>query len=227
MGLLGAVAAALWLGIFTSISPCPLATNLAALSFIGRRLENPGRVFLAGLLYSLGRSSAYVGLGVLVVGGLLSVPTLSAFLQRFMNRILGPILILVGMSLLGWLTIPLPQGRWTQKLGEKAVGWGLAGSALIGLIFALAFCPVSAAIFFGSLIPLALKAGSIKLVPLVYGVGTALPVVGFAILLAFSARRVGRAFNGVAQVERWARILTGAVFIGIGICFSLVFIFRR
>lgn len=226
MELLGAAAASLWLGILTSISPCPMATNIAAISFIGRRVGSPARVVLSGLLYTLGRTAAYVGLCVLVAGGLLSVPTLSAFLQRFMNRVLGPVLILAGMFLLGWLTVPLPAGGWTQKFGAKAARWGPAGAVPIGLVFALAFCPVSAAIFFGGLIPLVLKAGSPVLLPLIYGAGTALPVAAFAILMAAGARQVGKAFNRLAQVEWGARILTGTAFIGVGIYFSLIFIFR-
>jgi len=227
MDALGVAAAtSLWLGILTSISPCPMATNIAAISFIGRSVGSPARVLLAGLLYTLGRTAAYVGLGVLLVGGLLSVPALSAFLQGFMNRILGPLLIVAGMFLLELITVPLPGGGWTQKLGEKAGRWGLAGAALVGLVFALAFCPVSAAIYFGSLIPLALRAGSPVLLPSVYGAGTALPVVAFAAIVAVSARQAGAAFNRLGQVERWARTLTGVAFIGIGIYFSLVFIFR-
>jgi ABC-type nickel/cobalt efflux system permease component RcnA len=143
-----------------------------------------------------------------------------------MNRILGPILILAGMFLLELIAVPLPGGVWTQKLGEKAGRWGLAGAALVGFIFALAFCPVSAALFFGSLVPLALSAGSPVVLPMVYGAGTALPVAAFAALVAVSARQAGRAFNRLSQVERWARVLTGTAFIGIGIYFSLIFIFR-
>jgi cytochrome c biogenesis protein CcdA len=227
MDALGVAAAtSLWLGILTSISPCPMATNIAAISFIGRSVGSPARVLLAGLLYTLGRTVSYVGLGILLVGGLLSVPALSAFLQGFMNRILGPLLIVAGMFLLELITVPLPGGGWTQKLGEKAGRWGLAGAALVGLVFALAFCPVSAAIYFGSLIPLALRAGSPVLLPSVYGAGTALPVVAFAAIVAVSARQAGAAFNRLGQVERWARTLTGVAFIGVGIYFSLVFIFR-
>ncbi len=224
--LLAAAAASLWLGILTSVSPCPLATNIAAISFIGRSVGSPLRVLLVGLFYTLGRTAAYVGLGILLVGGILSVPGMSAFLQGFMNRILGPILILAGMFLLELITIPLPGGGWAQKVGERAGRWGIAGAALVGLIFAMAFCPVSAALYFGSLIPLALKAGSPILLPSVYGGGTALPVVVFAAIIAAGARQVGKAFDRLSQVERWARVLTGAVFIGVGIYFSLVFIFR-
>lgn len=227
MGALGVAAAtSLWLGVLTSVSPCPMATHIAAISFVGRGVGSPARVLLAGLLYTLGRTAAYVGLGVLLVGGLLSVPSLSAFLQGFMNRILGPILILAGMFLLELITVPLPGGGWTQKVGEKAGRWGLAGAALIGFVFALAFCPVSAALFFGSLVPLALKAGSPVVLPSIYGAGTALPVVVFAAIIALSVRYMGKAFNRLSQVERWARLLTGTAFILVGIYFSLVFIFR-
>jgi len=221
-----AAAAALWLGILTSISPCPMATNIAAVSFLGRGVRNPLRVLLEGLLYTFGRTAAYVGLGVLLTGGLLSLPSLSAFLQGFMNRILGPILILAGMFLLELLTVPMPGGGWTQRLGEKAGRWGSAGAALMGFVFALAFCPVSAALFFGSLIPLCIKSGSAVLLPSVYGVGTALPVAVFATLVAVSAQQVGKAFHRLGRVERAARFLTGTAFILIGIYFCLVFIFR-
>ena len=217
---------ALWLGVLTSISPCPLATNIAAISFIGRRVGNSRHVFLSGVLYTLGRTFTYLFLGVLLVKSLLSAPHVSHSLQTNMNKILGPILIVVGMFLLELFRFSVPGLGLSEKMKRRVEGMGMGGAALLGIVFALSFCPVSAALFFGSLIPLAVKSGSETLLPSVYGVGTALPVVMFAVLIAFGAHSVGKVFDRITQVERWARRITGVVFIGIGIYFSLAYIFR-
>jgi cytochrome c biogenesis protein CcdA len=216
---------ALWLGILTSISPCPLATNIAAISFIGGRVESPGRVFLAGSLYTLGRTVVYLILSVLIVGSLVSSPQLSAFLQKYMNKILGPVLIVAGMFLMELLWVNFHGPGSSQALQKRAQAWGVWGSVLLGMIFALSFCPVSAALFFGSLIPLALKYNSNLLLPLGYGLGTALPVFVFAILIAVGTRSVGRAFQKVTVIEYWARRITGGLFIAVGIYLSLRYIF--
>jgi threonine/homoserine/homoserine lactone efflux protein len=113
----------------------------------------------------------------------------------------------------------------SEKVGKRVQGWGLWGALVLGALFALSFCPVSAALFFGSLIPLVVKSGSGLLLPSIYGVGTAAPVVVFAILLAFSAGAVGAAFNRISIFERWARRITGVLFVGIGIYLSLAHIF--
>ncbi len=221
---LAAVGSAVWLGILTSISPCPLASNIAAISFVGRRVDRPGKVLAAGLLYTLGRMVTYVVVGALAVTSILSIPELSFFLQNNMNKILGPILLLVGLILLGLPGFNLPglsPGRGLQKKAER---WGLWGAAPLGLLFALSFCPISAALFFGSLIPLATKHQSSILMPTVYGIGTALPVVGFALLLALGTRWVGAAFDRLTAFERWARRITAVIFIVVGIYFILSYL---
>jgi cytochrome c biogenesis protein CcdA len=217
---------ALWLGVMTSVSPCPLATNVAAISFVGRRVGNPRQVLLSGLMYTAGRSLAYGLLGALLVFSLLSASTVSLFLQKHMNRILGPVLILVGMVLLDLLPIRLP-GRGP---GTRAQGWaesgGAWGAAALGIVFALSFCPISAALFFGSLIPLAIQHESALLVPSVYGLGTGLPVLAFALALALGAGSVAGIFRRVSQVERWARRVTGVIFVGVGVYYCLVYVFE-
>ena len=218
-------ASSLWLGILTSISPCPLATNVAAISFVGRRVGNPRAVFLAGLLYTLGRSLAYLILGVLLVGSLLSVPHVSYTLQKYMNKILGPILILVGMFLLELLQVNLPGFSVSEGMQKRVEAWGVWGAGVLGVIFALSFCPVSAALFFGSLLPLAVKAESGVLLPALYGVGTALPVFVFAILITLGTRAVSKALDKLTLIERWARRVTGIIFVGVGIYYCLVYIF--
>jgi cytochrome c biogenesis protein CcdA len=222
-----AAASALWLGILTSVSPCPLATNIAAVSFLGRRIDSPRLVLGGGLLYALGRALAYVALGALLLAGLMSAPGVSSFLQRNMNRIVGPLLIVVGLFLLEVIRVRLPGlGRSGEKLQNRLSSRGVWGAAPLGALFALSFCPVSAALFFGSLLPMALEARSPVLLPTVYAAGTALPVVLFAVLVAAGARGVGLAFKRVTLIERWARRIMAVVFLGVGIYMTLSFTFE-
>jgi len=217
---------AVWLGVLTSISPCPLATNIAAISFIGRRIDRPHAVLGTGILYALGRTIVYVALAALLVSSLLSAPTVSHALQKYMNKVMGPLLILVGMVLLGLIEINTRGSDMGQRVGIRAQRWGIWGGLLLGVVFALAFCPASAALYFGSLLPISIKYQSRVLLPLAYGLGTALPVILFALAIAAGAGAVARAFQQVAAFERWARATTGLVFVVVGVYFSLVFIFR-
>ncbi|MCK5659635.1 MAG: sulfite exporter TauE/SafE family protein, partial [Alphaproteobacteria bacterium] len=139
------LASAFWLGILTSISPCPLATNIAAMSFIGRRVGNPKMVFFTGSLYTAGRALTYGLLGIVLLSSLLSTPALSNTLQKYMNLALGPILILVGMVLLEMITFNLSNGGMGDGVRQKIEKMGFWGAGLLGIIFALSFCPTSAA----------------------------------------------------------------------------------
>ena len=219
------VPAALWLGTLTSISPCPLAANIAAVSFIGRRLDSPRRVLLAGAMYTLGRVVAYAALGMLIVASALSIPAVARALQNSMNKALGPLLIVSGILLLEWIRPVFGGGGVSAAIQKRAERGGPWGAGLLGFVCALTFCPVSAALFFGSLIPLAVRHGSSFGLPAAYGVGTGLPVIAFAILIALGARWVGRAFDRLTALERWARRATGVVFIGVGVYLTLVHVF--
>jgi len=221
-----AAGSAVWLGILTSISPCPLATNIAAVSYIGQRMARPGFVVVAGLLYALGRMIAYAALAGVLAASLLTIPQISGALQTHMNKLLGPVLILTGMVMLNLLSLPVSGSRLSERLGNRAAAWGTWGAGVLGIIFALSFCPVSAALFFGSLLPLAIKADSQLLVPAVYGAGTAAPVVGVALLMSWSAQSLSKALNHLARIEKAARLATGTVFVAVGIYYSLVYIFE-
>lgn len=216
---------ALWLGILTAISPCPLATNIAAISFIGRKTGQKKHVIASGLLYSTGRTAAYVILGVIITAGMLSSAEISRFLQKYMNEALGPILIILGLVLLGWLGSGASLQIGTEKLQEKAKTGGILWALPIGFLFALTFCPVSAGLFFGGLLPLALKHESPILLPAIYGIGTSLPVVVFAFLMAFGSAHVGKVYNKLSQIEIWVRRLAGTAFIlaGIYYCFTHIY----
>jgi hypothetical protein len=224
-GYFVALGSALWLGILTSLSPCPLATNIAAISYIGKRVDRPGTVLLAGLMYAVGRMLAYVILGVLVVASILSIPDIAMFLQQNMNKALGPILIIAGLLLLGLFNPKLPGFAAGEKVAGKVEKWGIWGACALGLLFALSFCPVSAALFFGSLIPLALDHESSVVMPVVYGTGTALPVVSFAIMIAVGARFVGSAFKKASLFEKGARRLTAVIFLMVGAYYCAIYIF--
>ena len=212
-----AVGTALWLGILTSISPCPLSTNIAAVSYVGRRVGSGRAVLLSGVLYTGGRSLAYLVLGAASVWSLMSMVSVSTFLQGTFSRLLGPILIVLGLVLLGIFEFRVPSVGVSDGLQTRVDRAGVWGAGILGLVFALAFCPVSAGLFFGGLVPLAVERSSPLLLPMVYGIGTSLPVIVFAVLLAAGARRLGEALDRVQVFERWARRVTALVFIGVGV----------
>lgn len=214
--LLLATGTALWLGLLTSVSPCPLATNIAALSYLARFTSSRRVEVLAGLLYALGRAAAYTLVGGVIAWGLLSAPALSGSLQRIMNPLIGPFLVLVGMVLLGMFPGLPSFGSVSPALQGRIAGWGLAGSGLLGFLFALAFCPVSAALFFGSLLPLALQQESAWLLPALYGVGSAAPVLVFGLALAFGREFAGRLFQRAKSADRWLMPASGWLLVGLG-----------
>jgi cytochrome c-type biogenesis protein len=216
---------AVWLGILTSISPCPLASNIAAVSFIVKKIEHPLYVFNSGVFYTLGRVIGYTALGVLITSSLLSIPQTSYFLQHYLNKILGPVLIIAGFLLLGVVHVPFFSSSVTVKTAERIKDFGAFGSLLLGVLFALSFCPISAAIFFGSLIPLALKNSSQVVMPSLYGMGTGLPVLGFAVVLAFGVTNLEKIFKQVRVLEYWMKRVTGIIFIMVGIYYILAHIF--
>ena len=241
------VGAALYLGLLTSISPCPLATNIAAISYVGRKVGDSRWVMAAGLLYTLGRCIAYLTLAVLLTTTAMSVPAVSLFLQKYMHLALAPIFLLLGMFLVGLVTFSGGGAMMSERMRKRIDAMGIWGALLLGALFAVAFCPTSAAWFFG-LVALILgsEAGAIAVVlakvgvslpeaclpggaivlPLVYGVGTAVPVLLVAFLLAYSAKSVGKTYNMLSKVEWWARQITGWTFILAGVFFSLRYVFE-
>jgi len=214
-------ASALWLGILTSISPCPLASNVAAISFLSRKITHPGLVFISGLAYTLGRMASYAILGWIIISSLLSVPQVAQFLQKYMGKALGPLLILTGLILLEVITIRLPGVALSEKHHNRLAESGALGAFLLGFIFALAFCPVSAALFFGSLIPLALNHKIGAVLPFIYGVGTGLPVLVFAVAIALGLTSLSRWFRRITRFEYYTRKITGAIFIIVGLYYMV------
>ena len=224
MEMLIAFGSALWLGILTSISPCPLATNVAAVSFLSKKIAHPALVFISGLAYTIGRMVAYAVLGWIIINSLLSVPQMAQFLQKYMSNALGPLLIITGLFLLEVITLKFPGITLSQKHHNKLVEAGAPGAFLLGFIFALAFCPVSAALFFGSLIPLALNSKVGTLLPFIYGVGTGLPVLIFAVAIALGITSLSHWFHRITKLEYYTRRITGIIFILVGLYYIWAYI---
>lgn len=219
------VLTAFLLGLLTSISPCPLATNIAAIGFIGKHIENRRRIFVNGLLYTLGRVVAYTVLGavlLVVLKGGSSLFGIQKFIGKYGEMFLGPALLLVGGFMLVGDRLNLP------KLGFKGSGEGLArrggrGAFLLGMLFAMAFCPTSGVFYFGMLIPMSATAAAGWLLPIVFAIATALPVLVVAWILAFSVGRIGAFYGKMQTVQRWLNWIVGGLFIAIGIYYCAVF----
>lgn len=210
---------ALWLGILTSVSPCPLATNIAAVSFLSKKVNHPKLVLQSSVAYIAGRMLTYAVLGIVIITSLASIPVTANFLQKYMNKILGPILLIVGLLLLDLITINIPSLSISQDKQTALAGSGTRGAFVLGAIFALSFCPIAAALFFGSLIPLALKSPYSIVLPLFYGVGTGIPVVIFALGIAMGVKSFSKWFHRITTFELYTRKITGIVFILVGIYF--------
>jgi cytochrome c-type biogenesis protein len=218
-----AIGAAFWLGFLTAISPCLMATNVAAITFIARKVNNTRYALLSGLFYIGGQALAYVLMSMLIVTSLLSKPLVSLWLQDYMTRLLGPILIITALFLLELLTFHFGSGRLKQEAQQRAEKGGLWVASLLGIVFAMSFCPTTAALFFGSLIPLAITHESSVVLPLIYALGVAVPVLIFALLITLASHRVGQLFQRVQHAERWARFATGGIFLAIGFYFTLAY----
>lgn len=215
-----------WLGILTSISPCPLASNIAAVSFLSKKITHPTLVFISGLAYTLGRMVSYAALGWIIINSLLSVPQVAQLLQKYMGKALGPLLIIIGLFLLEIISLRLPGVSLSEKNHNKLVESGAAGAFALGFIFALAFCPISAALFFGSLIPLALNNRAGSLLPFIYGGGTGLPVLMFAVAIALGVTSMSHWFHKITKIEYYTRRITGVIFILVGLYYTGIYILK-
>jgi cytochrome c biogenesis protein CcdA len=216
------VLAAFALGLLTAVAPCPLATNISATAYIGRELKSPRAMLLSGVLYMLGRAFSYSVIGMALYWGA-SKFHVARFFQGNGELVLGPILILIGLVLLGVITVGGNGSSLLDKLGDRFKDKGYLGAFMLGLLFALAFCPYSGALYFGSLIPMTLAPTGGLHLPVVFAIGTGLPVLGFAAVMAYSAQRISRVFNAVQRMEKVMRFIAGAVFILTGLYYIGIF----
>lgn len=205
-------------GLLASLGPCPLTTNIAALGYITREMASPRRVLLTSGLYTLGRTCAYSVLGIVLFTAGSQISRVSNSLQTLAEIALGPLLILGGLVLLD-VVHPMVNlgGDWMERWSKRIAAWKSVGAFLLGALFALAFCPYSAALYFGVLIPLAFKSTGGIIFPFLFGIGTSVLVLGLGMPLALGVNRVARALDILARVERGMRKVAALVFIGAGV----------
>jgi cytochrome c-type biogenesis protein len=210
------------LGLMTAISPCPLATNITAVGFISKDIHNRNRVFVNGLVYTLGRSLSYTILAIIIFYSADQF-RVSGFLQRYGEKIIGPLLILIGLFMLNIIKINFPGlSSLTEKFSKKGVSsfWGML---LLGIIFALAFCPYSGVLYFGMLIPLTISSSEGILLPIVFAIATGIPVIIFAWLIAYTLSGVGNLFQKIKVFETWFRRVVAGLFILVGLYYIYIF----
>ncbi len=205
------------LGLMTAISPCPLATNISAIGYISRDLDDRRRVFLNGLVYTLGRAITYVGIALIIFFGA-SQMDISGWFQRCGEKILGPVLIIIGFFMLDFIGFKLPgsMGSFTERIGEKGRKSYL-NTLLLGILFAVAFCPYSGVLYFAMLIPMTVASAEGLYLPLVFAIATGIPVIIFAWLLAYAVGNVGKVYSRLKSFELWFRRVVAVLFIGAGI----------
>ncbi|WP_462316983.1 aromatic aminobenezylarsenical efflux permease ArsG family transporter [Marinilabilia sp.] len=211
------------LGLMTAISPCPLATNITAIGFISKELESRRRVFINGLIYTLGRSISYTAIGLLFFFGA-SQFEFAGFIQEWGEKAIGPVLIFVGLLMLGVININIPGfGSITHKVTSNT-GNGFWEALLLGIAFALAFCPYSGVLYFGMLIPMTISNVSGLYLPIVFALGTGIPVIIFAWLIAFSVGSLGSTYNKLKTFEFWFRKVVAVLFLGVGVYYRVLLI---
>jgi cytochrome c biogenesis protein CcdA len=211
---------ALLLGLMTAISPCPLATNITAIGFISKDIENRNRVFLNGLFYTLGRAITYTGLALIIFLGVDQLK-FSGFFQQYGERFIGPLLLIIGLFMLDVIKIRFPGfSRLTSGMQNKK-SWSYKDAVLLGLVFALAFCPYSGVLYFGMLVPMTVTSASGLYLPMVFAIATGIPVIIIAWLLAYTVSGVGSAYNKMKTFELWFRRVIAVLFIAVGIYYII------
>jgi cytochrome c-type biogenesis protein len=207
---------AMLLGLMTAISPCPLATNITAVGYISKDIENRNRVFINGMLYTLGRAVTYTVIALLIYLGVDQFK-FSGFFQRYGEKFLGPLLIIIGLFMLDIIKVKFPEiGGLASKMQRKT-RWGYFDAVLLGLVFALAFCPYSGVLYFGMLVPMTVASASGLYLPVVFALATGIPVIIFAWILAYTVSGIGGVYNKVKTFERWFRRIIAMLFIAVGI----------
>jgi len=206
--------AAFFIGLMTAISPCPLTTNITAIAYASKRIGNSKHTLLVGALYTLGRMATYILLAALIIWFGTSTQSIALLLQKYGEKALGPLLLIVGIIMLDVIKLNFFKGNnRLNKLKEDLANKGFIGSFLLGAVFALAFCPFSAVLFFGMFIPIALQAGDWIVLPAVFGLATGLPVIIFSFILVYSVSKLGTIMRKIQVFEEWFRKIAAITFI--------------
>ena len=213
------------LGLLTAVSPCPLATNITAIGFIGKDIENRHRIFINGLLYTLGRVVTYTVLGFILIPILregASMFSVQKAVSKYGEILIAPLLIVIGIYMLDLIKLNIPKISVNGEYVKKRTN-GSWGALFLGIIFSLAFCPSSGIFFFGMLIPLSAAEAGGYLLPVVYAIATGLPVILVAWVLAYSVAGLGKFYNRIQVFEKWFRKIVAILFIAVGIYYAVMF----
>jgi cytochrome c biogenesis protein CcdA len=211
---------ALLLGLMTAISPCPLATNITAIGFISRDIENRNRVFFNGLFYTLGRAITYTAIALIIYLGADQLK-FGGFFQRYGEKIIGPLLVIIGLFMLDIFRIKFPGFSKLSSGMQDKKRWGYLDALLLGLVFALAFCPYSGVLYFGMLVPLTVSSASGLYLPVVFAIATGIPVIIIAWVLAYTVSGIGNVYNRIRSFENWFRRIIAVLFIVVGIYYII------
>ncbi len=210
---------ALVLGLMTAISPCPLATNITAIGFISKDVENRNRVFLNGIFYTVGRVFAYTSIAVIIYFGADQFK-FGGYFQRYGELFIGPVLLIIGFVMLGVIHFNIPgMGNWGSRMQNKKQ-WNYLDTFLLGVVFALAFCPYSGVLYFGMLIPMTISSASGLILPPIFAIATGIPVIIFAYIIAYTISGIGKAYNSIKAFELWFRRLIAILFIIVGLYYT-------
>ncbi len=219
------VITAFLLGLLTAVSPCPLATNITAIGFISKDIESKHRIFMNGILYTLGRVITYAGIGVILIPILrqgASVYSIQKAIGTYGDMLIAPALILIGLFMLFGDRWNLPKFGINSGGDTKKYN-GSFGALLLGMLFALAFCPSSGMFYFGMLIPMAAAESGGALLPVVFAIATGLPVIIVAWILAYSISGLGTFYNRMKVFQKWLNLLVALLFIAVGLYYGIVF----
>ncbi|HAN78726.1 MAG TPA: cytochrome C biogenesis protein [Bacteroidales bacterium] len=215
------------LGLMSSISPCTLATNITAIAYISKELTNKRKIFLNGIIYTLGRAISYTSLGLILYFGASKFEVAKLF-QANGEKILGPLLIIIGIFMLDIFTINFPSfNKLTEKMQIKSKNGSSLSALLLGMLFALAFCPYGGVLFFGMLIPLTIASASGLYLPIAFAFATGLPVIIIAYLLAFSVSSIGGFYNKIQVFQKWFNRVVAAIFILVGLYYVYIFYIQK
>lgn len=218
------ILAAFALGLLTAVSPCPLATNITATAYTAKSITSKSKILLSGLLYTFGRVFSYTVLGAIIYFGVSKFEVARIF-QGNGEKFIGPIMIIIGLIMLDVIKLNfISNSNLTEKFSEKFKDKGLLGSFFLGAIFALAFCPYSGALFFAMLVPMTMAENGGLMLPIVFSVGTGLPVILFSFVIAYSISKLGMYFKAIQKVEKIMRIVAGVVFILTGLYYVNIFL---
>ncbi len=212
------------LGVLTAVSPCPLATNITAIGYISKDIDSKHRILWNGLIYTFGRVLAYTALGVIVIYILRqgeSVFKIQKAVSQYSEMLIAPLLVVIGLFMLFGEKLHLPKFGFSGN-GENLKKRGGLGALLLGVLFALAFCPSSGVFYFGMLIPMSVTAQGGYLLPAVFAIATGLPVIVVAWILAYSVSSLGKFYNKMQLFQKWFNRIVAILFLIIGVYYFIV-----